>query len=458
MKFGYTIAGFEGVNTLVESGINYAKNDLESIQARLDAETYEIAMFESLSEFKKYEIESTIVSGYYGMEDGTITDKVTGSQDTEAKTGTDSPWYKRLWEKIKAMFKAIGEFFMAFFRWVGRKLGILKQGIKTKFILFLARHTWAKKAIDFILRKKPNGDATDADVNEAVEQTEKEITKEIQAQRAGFESAEFMGFEGMEIWKKISGFFGKLKTNVVNYVKGLVNRYKNPTDLKRAAGATRIAKIMYTNTTAKPQDMFGILDKVNITSGGNLNTLVAYLRSYLTVIATVQQDESVAKELASGSSYENEAYVEQTIVTAKKVLSYSDEKLFSVQYVEMAHENIYETYSNCEFEYMQRFLDKFNELANTFSKNFESTYKYVKDILERKDAADSEFLKGFLENREPAERLEKTREILGLLRDCGNKLSNISKKLIAAGSEIENFINNEEKDMPEKIAMSAGEI
>ena len=61
MKFGYTIAGFEGVNTLVESGINYAKNDLESIQARLDAETYEIAMFESLSEFKKYEVESVIL-------------------------------------------------------------------------------------------------------------------------------------------------------------------------------------------------------------------------------------------------------------------------------------------------------------------------------------------------------------------------------------------------------------
>ena len=111
-----------------------------------------------------------------------------------------------------------------------------------------------------------------------------------------------------------------------------------------------------------------------------------------------------------------------------------------------------------KFEYLQKFLDMFNELANTFSKNFESQYKYIKDILDRGDAADSELLKGFLENRDDKVRLEKAKDILSMLRDCGTKLSNISRKLIASVSEIESYISKEDKDTPEKVVMSSGEI
>ena len=269
MKFGYTIAGFEGVNTPVESGINYAKNDLESIQARLDAETYEIAMFESLSDFKKYEIESVILSDFStGLEaDGSVTSKVPDS---------NAPWYKKLWEKIKAMFKAIGEFFMNFFRWIGRKLGIIKEGIRTKYVLFLAKHTWAKKAVDFILRKKPNGEITDTDIEEGTAQTEAEIIKEIQADRVAFESVSVVGTEGLGIWKAVSGFFGNLKKKVVNYIKGLVNRYKTPDELKRAAGAMRVAQVMFAENGGKTStvDVLDILKRTNpyqaTTSGGNI--------------------------------------------------------------------------------------------------------------------------------------------------------------------------------------------
>lgn len=457
MKFGYTIAGFEGVNTPVESGINYAKNDLESIQARLDAETYEIAMFESLSEFKKYEVESVILSDFStGLEaDGSITNKVPDS---------NAPWYKKLWEKIKAMFKAIGEFFMNFFRWIGRKLGIIKEGIRTKYVLFLAKHTWVKKAVDFILRKKPNGEITDADIEEGTAQTEAEIIKEIQADRVAFESVSVVGTEGLGIWKAVSGFFGNLKKKVVNYIKGLVNKYRTPDELKRAAGAMRVAQVMFAENGGKTStvDVLDILKRTNpyqaTTSGGNIKSLINYLRSYTAVIATMQQDKEAAKELSESKDYDNEAMIEQTIATAKRVLSVGDDKLFSIHYKEMSHYTVYEAYKDSQFEYLQKFLDMFNELANTFSKNFESQYKYIKDILDRGDAAESELLKGFLENRDDKVRLEKAKDILSMLRDCGTKLSNISRKLIVSVSEIESYISSEDKDAPEKVVMSSGEF
>ena len=209
-------------------------------------------------------------------------------------------------------------------------------------------------------------------------------------------------------------------------------------------------------------DVLDILKRTNpyqaTTSGGNIKSLINYLRSYTSVIAIMQQDKAAAQELSESKDYDNEAMIEQTMLTAKRVLSVGDDKLFSIHYNEVSQYTVYDAYKDSQFEYLQKFLDMFNELANTFSKNFESQYRYIKDILDRGDAADSELLKGFLENRDDKVRLEKAKDILSMLRDCGTKLSNISRKLIASVSEIESYISKEDKDAPEKVVMSSGEI
>lgn len=457
MKFGYTIAGFEGFNTPVESGINYAKNDLESIQATLDAETYEIAMFESLSDFKKYEIESTILSDF--------------STGLEAEDSTDKPWYKKLWEKIKAMFKAIGEFFMNFFRWIGRKLGIIKSGIKNRVIVFMAKHVWAKKVINFILRRKETGmssqdtlelqnEFSEENIVRAVDQTEGEIKADLEKTRKISESG-FSGYESVETgFEAENGVFGtigkylkELKNMVVEYVLKMWRRYSTPDELKRATGAMSIAtqmSILSAERIALIKDISKIIknqaDRSSNLRSGTMMNLMVNGGFYMGMLAGMQGDKSSKddSDLISKSNA-NEA-VEIFISVAKRVTSKSDDSMFKATFnkVNTGEKSIYELYKESNFEDIVSFLNEFTEIVDTFSKNFEATYKDMKVVLDNPSGATNDFLKGFLEGYDEKERLEKAREVLSLISLTGTKLSTISKKLIAAVGEIENYIKDED--------------
>nr|DAJ49276.1 MAG TPA: hypothetical protein [Caudoviricetes sp.] len=187
-----------------------------------DLNLYELERSESLAAFESCMIDFNIYSNTKGFE-------------------AEDPWYKKLWEKIKAMFKAIGRWLISLWNWIFSKFnkeGTIEMAKVAKEEVKAKTETISKVSKD--IENKPEGmskseisKSVSKHIDEEVNKSElRETLKDIQSEMENEVKDVILN----DVTEEDSGK-RKLKRSVINthlsyyiFDKGMISRYEEIQD------------------------------------------------------------------------------------------------------------------------------------------------------------------------------------------------------------------------------------
>lgn len=228
MKFDFSLNGLENISSFKPTEDRLFA--LESIESELLGFDSEIQMNEAKSGFEGVYFDSTtMISGMEALfRRNKKEEKKDDKQDVpKQKEGI----FKRIWEAIKALFKKLGGYGKAVWKWFKSKMTNGFQKVKSGLLAIICKVSWLRKLCDWVADKfkgKPLKEVQDERVAEFAEviakNDEKELRKLIADKKianwgAGPESVEYsVGTEGILDWLK--GIWESIKNWVIRVFTG----------------------------------------------------------------------------------------------------------------------------------------------------------------------------------------------------------------------------------------------